>query len=229
MRRKILVADDDATTRSLVGLWLRKGGYVGIPCPRAEEVLAAALQSNPDLILLDVVFGPADGIEICRQLKKHRTLKSLPVVLMSGARLQDDDMVDGLQGGADDYLLKPLHRDLLLAKIEAVLRRALLPRELPQIYRRYGLHVNVTEHRVKVEDREVELTRKEFDLLNALLKSQGGVLSAQDLLESVWGYEKGVYDDPHTVEVHLSRLKKKLGTSFSSHITTLVGSGYRLD
>jgi DNA-binding response OmpR family regulator len=226
---KILIADDDVVLRELVRMWLEKAGYGVAECASGPDVVPAVLEGKPDLVLLDVVMGSVNGVQICGQLKKNPQTRLIPVILISGARMEEEDQVTGLEGGADDYLVKPLNRLLLMAKIEAVLRRMQAPQELQEVLQRYGLTLDVAERRVTLHGEEVRLTRKEFDLLTVLLKKQGRVVTPRSLLESVWGYEPDVYDDPHTVEVHISRLKKKLGKSFASHITTLVGSGYRLD
>lgn len=226
---KILVADDDVLLREMVKLWLKKANYRVIECSTGASVQNTVLQEKPDLVLLDVVLGSDDGLRLCNQLKADSKSRHIPVLLISGARMEESDQVTGLEGGADDYLVKPLNRRLLTAKIEAVLRRFHAPEELSEVLESYGLSLNVPARRVTLDGQEIRLTRKEFDLLMALLRKKGLVVTPTYLLESVWGYETDVYDDPHTVEVHISRLKKKLGKNFASHISTLVGSGYRLD
>ncbi len=226
---RILIADDDAVLRDMAKTWLTKAGCLVTVCRRGSEVLPLVLKERPDLVLMDVLLEKENGVEICAALKKNPAAEKIPVILISGERMEQEDVVDGLQGGADDYLLKPLNPDLLLAKIQAVLRRVKAPEELEQTLRYYNLTLNVTERRVQVEGKDVALTRKEFDLLMELLRKPKNILSPLTLLKSVWGYEPETYNDPHTVEVHVSRLKKKLGESFSSRIKTVIGFGYRLD
>lgn len=126
-------------------------------------------------------------------------------------------------------LLKPLSEQLLLAKIDVVLARYRAPKETEQTLKHLGISVDVSSRIVKVEGREVALTRKEFDLLTALLTRRGRVNSVRFLLESVWGYEAETYNDPRTVQVHMSRIKRKLGKRFAANIVSVIGLGYRLD
>ncbi|TBR20988.1 response regulator transcription factor [bacterium] len=225
----ILVADDDPVVTKQLELALIKSGFAVLTCPDPGRFLDEAEAALPDLILLDVVFGPRDGRDLCRALRRSAAAKTVPVILMSAVRKGAEDMVEGLKGGADDYLVKPIEPALLSAKIEAVMRRYGAPKELATTLNHYGLSLSVIERKVKAAGKDVSLTRKEFDLLTALLRRPGRVLTARDLLEKVWGYEPGEYDDPNTVHVHISRLRRKLGKSFSDRLTTLVNVGYRLD
>lgn len=225
----VLVADDDPVVTKQLEIALLKAGFAVLTCPDPARFLDEAEAGQPDLILLDVVFGPRDGRELCRALRRSAQSKTTPIILMSAVRKGNDDMVEGLKGGADDYLVKPIDPAFLAAKIEAVLRRYGAPKELATTLNHYGLSLSVVERKVKVSGKEVSLTRKEFDLLTTLLRRPGRVLTARDLLEKVWGYEPGEYDDPNTVHVHISRLRRKLGKPFSDRLTTLVNVGYRLD
>lgn len=225
----VLVADDDPVVTKQLELALTKAGFGVRTCPDPARFLDEAEAAQPDMVLLDVVFGPRDGRDLCRALRRSPQCRTIPVILMSAVRKGAEDMVEGLKGGADDYLVKPIDPTLLAAKIEAVLRRYGAPRELATTLNHYGLSLSVAERKVKVSGKDVALTRKEFDLLTALLRRPGRVLTARDLLEKVWGYEPGEYDDPNTVHVHISRLRRKLGKPFSDRLTTLVNVGYRLD
>lgn len=225
----VLVADDDPVILKQLDIALTRAGFGVLTCPDPARFLDEAEAAAPDLVLLDVVFGPRDGRDLCRAMRRSARARSIPVILMSAVRKGAEDMVDGLKGGADDYLVKPIEPSLLVAKIEAVLRRYGAPRELATTLNHYGLSLSVTERKVKAAGKDVSLTRKEFDLLTALLRRPGRVLTARDLLEKVWGYEPGEYDDPNTVHVHISRLRRKLGKTFSDRLTTLVNVGYRLD
>lgn len=225
----VMVADDDPVVTKQLELALTKAGFNVQTCPDPARFLDETEAAQPDMVLLDVVFGPRDGRDLCRALRRSPQSRAMPVILMSAVRKGADDMVEGLKGGADDYLVKPIDPTLLAAKIEAVLRRYGAPKELATTLNHYGLTLSVAERKVKVNGKDVSLTRKEFDLLTALLRRPGRVLTARDLLEKVWGYEPGEYDDPNTVHVHISRLRRKLGKTFSDRLTTLVNVGYRLD
>lgn len=225
---KVMLADDDPAIVRAVDAWLKKAGYAVIQCHSGMEFLGKVAKSQPDIVLMDVMLGDADGRQLCQRLRESPATRHIPVVLISGARTAEGDMVRGLQGGADDYLPKPLKPRLLLAKIEAVLRRLRSPKEPQEALRYHGLVLNIYERTVRIHGRDIHLSSKEFELLTVLLRKVGKVLSPQYLLETVWGYELEDYNDPHTVQVHISRLKKKLGRRLASRIRNLIGAGYRL-
>jgi DNA-binding response OmpR family regulator len=223
-----MLADDDLTVSKVLGLYLEKGGYAVMHAYSGAEVLQKVAKSRPDILLMDVLLGDADGRDLCRRLRSDGTTRHIPIILISAAKTEEEDQVSGLRGGADDYLVKPVEREILLAKLEAVLRRSRAPQELQDILKRYGLVLNVSDRTAKLGRKEIVLTRKEFDLLTVLLRNSGKVSSPEYLLETVWGYETEDYNDPRTVQVHISRLKKKLGKGFASHIKNVIGSGYIL-
>jgi DNA-binding response OmpR family regulator len=229
MSIKILVADDDPTIRLLVEKTLKKEGFSIVMCKTGREVPDRVRSSKPDLVLLDVMLGDADGVELTRDLRKDPSTRAIPVILISGKRTEEDDLVFGLEGGADDYLVKPINPKFLTTKVQAVLRRFQTPSELSEVLEHYNLSVDVSERFVKVSGKDVKLTKKEFDLLTVFLRRKGKLLSPQYLLETVWGYEPETYNDPHTVQVHISRLKKKLGNGFAERLENVIGSGYRLN
>jgi DNA-binding response OmpR family regulator len=183
---------------------------------------------KPDVVLMDVLLGDANGIQLCGRLSENPSTRNIPVILMSSARRNESDVVSGLKKGADDYLVKPITPGLLLAKIEAVLRRVSAGAAATEVLKYQGLLIDVEKRRVKAKGREIELTQKEFDLLTLLVRKEGKVVSAQNLLESVWGYDPEEYNDHRTVHVHISRLKKKLGEPYASKIQNVIGSGYRV-
>jgi len=229
MRKKVLIADDDAEFADALGLWLKKGGFSVVFAYSGDEAMAKVGKSQPDIVLMDVLLGDANGMQLCTQIRKAPATRHIPVILMSSKRTAPNDMVNGLGGGADDYLSKPVNPKVLTAKVEAVLRRMRTPEDTGEVLKRFGLELDVNERKVKVGRKSVQLTRKEFDLLTVLLRKPGKVLSPNYLLETVWGYETEDYNDPRTVQVHISRLKKKLGKTFSSRIRNVIGSGYSLD
>jgi len=223
-----MITEDDPDISRVIDGWLKDGRYSVVHCYSGQEFLAKLKTSEPDLILMDVLLGDADGAQLCKQLRADSQTSHIPVILMSSTRIKDEDLVSGLDSGADDYLLKPFKPAVLIAKIEAVMRRIKAPAESREILRRYGLTLEVAKRIVRQGSREIHLPRKEFDLLTVLLRRPGKVTSSQYLLETVWGHELEDYNDPHTVQVHLSRLKKKLG-EFAVRIKTVVGSGYTIE
>lgn len=227
-RYKIMVVDDDRGIVDVFSLWLKKAGFSVVSCYSGGEMLGKVGSSLPDLIVMDVMLGDADGVDLCGRIRKDPAIRHIPIILVSGTRKSEENTVSALFEGADDYLTKPLVPRMLVAKVCAVLRRVKAPAELEEVVRRHGLVLNVTERTAAVDGRSVLLTRKEFDLLTLLLRKEGKVLPSKYLLETVWGYELEDYNDTHTVEVHISSLKKKLGPKFASRITNVIGSGYRI-
>lgn len=226
-RYKVLVVDDDALHLSFLRGVLADEGFAVSTVPTAAAALQAAAKGRPDLILSDVAMPGMSGLSFCRKLKNDRRTSAVPVVLMSGARRAADDQAAGIEEGADDYLLKPFTPRLLLAKVRSVLRRFDAPKELKETLEHEGLTLEVQTRTAALKGRRIPLTRKEFDLLTMLLRKQGQVLSVPFLLEHVWGYDPKDYAEPHTVETHVSSLRRKMGPKLSKRIETIPTRGYR--
>lgn len=225
---RILVVDDDAEHRALLRGFLEKEDFTVSTAARAAEAAATALRTSPDLIVSDFVMPEGNGLALCRRLKDDRRTARTPVLLMSGARLSQTEQAEGIEQGAEDYLLKPFTSRLLVAKIRSVLQRR--PRiESAVVLRAEGVVLDIQARTAEVSKRRVHLTRKEFDLLAAFLRKRGRLLSVAYLLETVWGYDPAVYDDSHTIEVHISSVRRKLGPRLARKIVTVSGVGYRFD
>ncbi|MBI5624035.1 MAG: response regulator transcription factor [Elusimicrobia bacterium] len=229
MRCKILVIDDEPETLAVTRAVLEKAGYCAITARCAAEGIDRAIESAPDLILSDVSMPDMDGLALCRRLKTETRLSRVPVVLVSAMRKEEVDQIEGLDLGADDYLAKPVSAVMLLAKVRSVLRRSAGPRHVQETLRGSGIELDLDARSVKERGRQVSLTRKEFDLLTTFLRKPRRVLSIPYLLETVWGYDPAVYNDPHTVEVHASSLRKKLRKTLAGKIVSIPGLGYRFD
>lgn len=229
MRFKVLVVDDNADNRELIKGWLELDDHVVLLAKDGNEAFQVALDSGPDLVLSDVMMPVDDGLTLCRKLKGDARTAATPVVLMSGARLKEEEQVEGIERGADDYLLRPFSPRLLRAKVQAVLRRYAAPADLHEVLSGSGLELDVQARVVTLKGRRVSLTRKEFDLLTTFLRKPGRVLSVPYLLETVWGHDPADYNDPATVQVHLSSLRKKLGPALAKRLVSVPGHGYRLD
>jgi DNA-binding response OmpR family regulator len=227
LRYKILVVDDEPDNQKLFRLMLEREGYSVFISTNAREGLLAALDSRPDLILTDVVMPGADGLTFVRQLKSDRRTAAIPVLMISGQKRQDEDQAEGMDHGADDYVLRPFSQRVLMAKVRSVLRRTSEPGELVEAIKAAGLTIDDQARTVAVDGKPVELTRKEYDLLTTLLRKRGRVLTVPYLLETVWGYDPAHYNDPHTLQVHLSSLRRKLGTKLAKRIVSVPGMGYR--
>jgi DNA-binding response OmpR family regulator len=230
MARKILVVDDDKAILALVRKFLAGVGYSVVVTDNGSEGLMLVRESRPDLILLDSEMPGLDGPSVCRVLKKEAATQSIPVVIMSGARVADKDVLSGFSGGADDYVMKPFSLPVLAARLEAVLRRYKVGSpQAEEKLKKAGIEIDPAGRTVKIAGKDVSLTRKEFDLLAVLIEKAGRVLSVPFLLETVWGYDPADYSDPHTIGVHVSTLRRKIGAKIAERIIAVPGLGYRFD
>lgn len=224
---KILVVDDEEVVRKTIAFVLGESGFEVLLAEDADDAMLIARQSSPSLIVLDVALRGIDGVSLCRQLKASQETTSIPVILISGHQMDHEDQVNGLESGADDYMLKPLNPKVFVAKIKAVLRRYATSQELADWLKVEDLVMDVKAWTVTVKGKAISLTRKEFDLLLKFLRRRGKVLHPSFLLEAVWGQTQN-NDDYRTVRVHISSLRGKLG-DFGERIVNIPGVGYKLD
>lgn len=229
IRYKVLVVEDDADAREILSEHLRREGFTVAAAQGAREALLQAVDWRPDLMVSDVAMPETDGFQLCRALRADARTAGIPVILISGSKTALEDQIEGMGEGADDYLVKPYSPSLLVAKIRAVLRRYSFPPELQERLRVAGLELDGASRKVRARGREIYLTRKEFDLLALLLRKPGRVLSVPYLLETVWGYDPAQYNEPRTIQVHVSTLRRKLGRSLGSRIVNVPALGYRFD
>ena len=229
MRYKILIVDDEADSLAVYKGMLEAEGFSVVQARSAREALLAAVDSRPDLVLSDVAMPDEDGVALCRRLKSDRRTCAVPVILISGVHTGEADQTEGIEEGADDYLPRPCSAGFLFAKIRAVLRRYSVPEELKEVLKAEGIAVDIQARTVSLKGHEIPLTRKEFDLLTTFLRKPGRVMSIPYLLETVWGYDPADYNDPHTVGVHISSLRKKLGSKLGEKLASVPGLGYRFD
>lgn len=226
---KILVVDDEKEARSNLRRYLSARGFSVLSASEGSAALAIARETHPDIVVTDVRMPDMDGFALCRLLKKYADTESIPIIIISGHAVDDKSMVAGLEGGADDYVLKPVSLPVLLARIRAVLRRYEAPRRGKSRLQRLGVALDLERHTASAGGRTLKLTRKEFALLSAFVESGGRVLSHRKLLQEVWGYDVTDYNDPHTVEVHVSRLRKKLGRKIAARLQRVTGVGYKFE
>lgn len=218
----ILVVDDEANIRELARAYLEKNGYRVLVAVNGQQALDTIRQQSPDLVVLDLMLPGIDGWEVCRRV---RASSSLPILMLT-ARDDDVDKIVGLEMGADDYLTKPFNPRELVARVRAILRRAAAAATPQQERRRLGnLTVNPTSRDVLIGDQRIDVRSKEFDLLLTLMDHENIVLSREQLLDLVWGYE--FYGQTRTVDVHIAHLRDKLTTS-NVKIETVWGKGYKL-
>ncbi|MFA6004567.1 MAG: response regulator transcription factor [Elusimicrobiota bacterium] len=229
LRYKILFVDDEQDNCVLMKRFFEQAGHTVFCARSGREAILAAVDSQPDIVFADVQMPEMDGFELCRRLRGDPRTSRIPIVMISGSAMEEDDQLEGFALGADDYVLKPFAPRILLAKGEAVLRRYATASELCDVLKMDGMELDVQARTLTCGTHRVRLTRKEFDLLTLLARKRGHVLSPQFLLESVWGHDLAEYNDPHTVTVHLSSLRHKLGPRLGGRIVTVPGNGYRFE
>lgn len=216
----ILVVEDEANIADLVDLYLAREGFRVLKKATGQAALDAVRDHRPRLVVLDVGLPDIDGLEVCRRV---RATSSLPVIFLT-ARGDEVDRVLGLEMGGDDYLTKPFSPAELVARVKAVLRRVDNTRG-PEVVQAGRATIDAGRREVRIDDRPVGLTTKEFDLLRFLAERPGLALSRQQILDGVWGYDW--FGDVRTVDVHIAQVRKKLSDALT--ITTVRGIGYRLE
>ena len=224
MEKTIYYIEDDANIRELVIYALKASGFQTIGFENARDFYRGIKSELPDLILLDVMLPDEDGISVLRKLKKDDKYKNIPVIMLT-AKSTEYDKVIGLDQGADDYVTKPFGVMELVSRIKAVLRRS-NENTQEEIITTGRLALNRKKHTVMVDDRPVELTYKEFELLDCLMKNKDLVMTREKLLDTVWNMD---YEcESRTVDVHIGMLRQKLGDA-GSMIVTIRGVGYKLE
>jgi phosphate regulon transcriptional regulator PhoB len=222
----VLVVEDEPDIRTLVVHHLTRDGFRCRTAATGPEALAAVRKTPPDLVILDLMLPELNGIEVCRRLRGDAATAAVPIIMLT-ARADEVDRVVGLEMGADDYVVKPFSPKELVARVRAVLRRV-RGGEPGRALAVAGVRLDAERHAVTVSGRPVELTPKEFDLLHALLEAAGRVLSREHLLTRVWGYTRADEIESRTVDVHIRRLRAKLGAE-ERRIATIKGVGYRFE
>jgi DNA-binding response OmpR family regulator len=228
MKDRALIVDDDPELLGILKKYLENHGLETISAANGAEALAAAPAGKPDIIITDVEMPRMDGFTLCRRIKDNKVLADIPVIIMTGKKVSEADHISGYGFGADDYVVKPFSYPVLLAKIKAMLKRAARGKKKEAVKKKGDLELNLEARTVKMKGRPVKLTSKEFDLLHTLTANPSRVLSLNSLLEAVWGYNTADYNDPHTVEVHVSNLRRKIG-AFGKRIKAVAGHGYKFE
>ena len=226
MATSVLVVEDEPDIRDLVVFHLERESFQVRTARTGAEALRQVKASATDLIILDLMLPELDGLEVCRRLRRDPATSFIPVIMLT-AKGDEVDRVVGLEIGADDYVTKPFSPKELVARIRAILRRS-RPGAGPSVFSIGALRVDIGKHIVAVGEREVSLTAKEFDLLRALIEAHGRVLSREVLLDRVWGYARAGEIESRTVDVHVRRLRQKLGAEVR-RILTVKNVGYRFE
>ncbi len=216
----LLIVEDEKNMQEIIAAYMRRGGHTCFMADDGADALMV-LKNNPmDLMILDIMMPSIDGFSVC---KMAREMSNLPIIMLT-AKESEDDKLKGYHLGADDYMTKPFSPKVLLAKANALLRRASI---LPTDARHAGKITLVpASHRVFVDGQEITLTHKEYELLSFFMTNPGQIFSRSQLLNRIWGYE--FEGTTRTVDTHIKTLRKKLGDE-GGHIVTLIRSGYKFE
>ncbi len=230
-KQKILIVDDDSNIAELISLYLIKECYETQTAGDGEAALAAVRSWQPDLMLLDLMLPRMDGYQVCREVRSSPDSADLPIIMLS-AKGEIFDKVLGLEMGADDYMEKPFDSKELVARVKAVLRRShrqSAPADQPEgrSVRLPDLTVNLDSYAVTYRGRPLDMPPKELELLYCLASNPGRVYTREQLLDQIWGYE--YVGDTRTVDVHIKRLREKLGDHPAWRIATIWGIGYKFE
>ena len=228
MPPKILVVEDDPALAELLRYNLTREGFAIELAADGDAALAAAEDNPPDLVVLDWMIPGLSGIEVCRRLRRREASRALPVIMLT-ARGEETDRIEGLESGADDYIVKPFSVVELAARIRAVLRRAGVGAgEESEAIEAGDVRLDLARHRVTRTGRDIHLGPTEFRLLRALMERPGRVFGREQLLDRVWG--RDIHVELRTVDAHVRRLRKALNTTGGADlIRTVRGAGYAFE
>jgi DNA-binding response OmpR family regulator len=219
---KVLIVEDEKEIAKLLRYNLENAGYAVTVAADGEAGLSAFRKAKPDLLILDLMLPKIDGIELCKIIRRE---SQVPLIMLT-AKKEETDRVLGLELGADDYMTKPFSVRELLARVKALLRRT-QDKEGPGGIIQIGkLKVDLERYEVTLSDKPVSLSSKEFAFLRVLLQAQGRVLSREQLLEAVWGFDQASEIDTRTIDQHVARLRSKLGSE-ADRLATVKNIGYK--
>lgn len=224
---KILVIDDEEHILELLKFNLELSGFDVCVSTEANQTIELIGREKPDLLLLDWMLPKISGIDILKKIRQDEDIYDLPVIMLT-AKNMENDKIQGLNVGADDYITKPFSIKELMARINTVLRRYRVSDKSQPVIEAGNIVLNTDQYKLTVDGLKVDLTRKEFELLKLIMENRGKVLKRDYLLEKVWGYE--FYGETRTVDVHIRHLRKKLGLDETSEngIDTIRGLGYKM-
>ncbi|WP_073026518.1 response regulator transcription factor [Lutispora thermophila] len=220
---KILLVEDEAKMRELIRIAFKKESFETYEAIDGKQALNMLKNIHFDIVILDIMLPEIDGWTVCREIRK---VSDIPIIMLT-ARGEEFDKLFGFELGADDYIVKPFSPRELVARVKALLRRAENKNiEISSIIDLGDISINTLSREVKVEDKAISLTNKEYELLLFLVTNQNVVFTREQLLLKVWGYDQ--YGDPRTVDTHIKRVREKLGNK-SSFIATVWGVGYKFE
>lgn len=224
---KILVVDDEEHIVKLIKFNLENNGYKVITANDGVKALSLAREESPGLVLLDLMLPLMDGYDVCREIRRDQVISNMPVIMIT-AKGEELDKVLGLELGADDYITKPFSVRELVARVKAVLRRTKID-YIDKAFKFGNIQIDFQRHSVVKDGEKIELTLKEFELLEVLIKNKGRVMTRDFLLDKVWGYE--YIGETRTVDVHVRHLRQKIEEDDKKpkFIETIRGIGYRFN
>jgi two-component system, OmpR family, alkaline phosphatase synthesis response regulator PhoP len=225
--KMILVVDDEEHIQELIKFNLEKNSYKVITANNGKDAFEMAKADQPDLVLLDLMLPGMDGLEVCKAIRKEPSISSMPIIMIT-ARGEELDKILGLELGADDYITKPFSVRELLSRVKAILRRTTVKYE-DNNYKFDDITIDFQKHEIKRAGDKIELTLKEFELLEILIKNKGRVMTRDFLLDKIWGYE--YVGETRTVDVHVRHLRQKIEKDDKNpvYIQTIRGIGYKFN
>lgn len=219
---KILVVDDETRMRKLVGDFLKKSGYQVLEAPDGSAALDLFFeQKDISLVILDVMMPKIDGWQVCKEIRRY---SKVPIIMLT-AKSEEHDELLGFEVGVDEYITKPFSPKILVARVEAILRRTTF-NESEKILTAGGICIDRSAHSVTIDGQAIELSYKEFELLTFFMENKGIALSREKILNHVWNYD--YYGDARTIDTHVKKLRSKMGEK-GDLIKTIWGMGYKLE
>lgn len=224
---KILVVDDEEHIQELIKFNLEKSGYKVICADNGIDAIKIAKEQLPQIMLLDIMLPGMDGLDVCKEIRKDSNMSNMPIIMIT-AKGEEIDKIIGLELGADDYITKPFSVRELVARIKAILRRSTM-QLVEKTFKVGNLVIDFGKHEVIKSENKIDLTLKEFELLQILIKNKGRVMTRDFLLDKIWGYE--YVGETRTVDVHIRHLRQKIEDDDKNpvYIQTIRGIGYRFN
>ena len=217
---QILVVDDESRMRKLVKDFLQREGYSVLEAGDGMEAMDIFYEQKIDLVILDVMMPRMDGWQTCREIRRD---SKVPIIMLT-ARSEERDELQGFELGVDEYISKPFSPKILVARVEAILRRS--NHVVGEVMNVGGIEINKAAHQVTIDGKPIELSYKEFELLTYFVENQGIALSREKILNNVWNYD--YFGDARTIDTHVKKLRSKLGEK-GDYIKTIWGMGYKFE
>ena len=225
MNNKILIVEDEKDIRDLIIYALEAKGYETISTDDGEKALKMLKENKPDLVILDWMLPSVSGLEICRNIRRDKNIKNIPIIMLT-AKITEDDKILGLDSGADDYITKPFSTAELSSRVKAILRR--IERNNSKKLKYADIEMDLIAHKIIRNGRKIKLGPKEYKLLKNFLEQPHRVFSRDQLLDRIWG--ENIYVEPRTVDVHIRRLRKAITADNEINIIrTIRDAGYSLE